>query len=162
LTIPPRTGLSLSTGGGDQTVSGIKGGVTLASGGGNVSVSSVSGMVTASTGGGDLTAGDLAGTLSFATDGGNVGGTALASRNADIRSGGGDTTLTFAVPPENLTIRSNGGNITLVLPRKTTSYSVSASPDGGNLTKPGDVILTSSASIQLDSGGGDITIEYAS
>jgi Putative adhesin len=160
LTIPPRTGLALSTGGGDQAVSGVQGGVTLSSGGGNVSVSSVSGVVTASTGGGDLTADDLAGTLTFNTYGGNINATTIASRNAGIHSYGGDATLTFTVVPANLTITSDGGNITLILPRNSTGYRVLATPDGGNVSEPRDIINSSTAPIQLNSGGGDITIAY--
>jgi hypothetical protein len=162
LTIPPHTGLALSSGGGDQSVSGVQGGVTLSSGGGNVSVSSVSGKVSVSSGGGDLTADDLAGALAFSTYGGNINGTALASPNVDIHSYGGDDTLTFTVQPANLTIASDGGNITLVLPRNGTSYRVSTNSDGGNVTEPRDIINTPSASIRLASGGGDITINYAS
>jgi hypothetical protein len=164
LTVPPHTGLSLSTGGGDQTVSGIQGGVDLSSDGGNVTVSGVAGRVSVSTGGGDLRADDLAGVLRFSTDGGNVNGTALASRDVIVHSYGGDATLTFIVPPAHLTITGDGGNITVFLPRNgTTRYDVATVMDGGNSSVPRDIISSASPDkVALDSGGGDITVAYAS
>jgi hypothetical protein len=161
LTVPPQTSLRLSSGGGDQTVSGISGGVNLSSDGGNVSVTGVGGDVMVSTGGGDLNADDLAGTLSFATYGGNIGGTALTSPDVSIHSYGGDVTLTFSRPPQNVDITSDGGNVTLVLPRSDNRYALSTTSDGGNVgVQLGIVNSLSNDRITIGSGGGDIQVAY--
>jgi hypothetical protein len=140
LTVPPRTGLTLSTGGG------------------NVSVSGVSGKVSVSTGGGDLTADDLASTLSFTTDGGNVNGTAVSSSGVTVVSGGGDVTLAFTRPPANLVINAYGGNVNVVLPHDSSGYDVTATTDGGNFNHSIDMNSLSPDKITIDSGGGDITL----
>jgi Toastrack DUF4097 len=163
LTVPPQTSLRLSTGGGDQTVSGVRGGVNLSSDGGNVSVSGVGGDVTVSSGGGDLTADGLAGVLSFSTDGGNIGGTTLTSPDVSIHSGGGDVTLTFTQAPANVDITADGGNVTLVLPHNDSRYAVSTTSDGGNVgVQPGIINSSSNDKITIESGGGDINVAYPS
>jgi hypothetical protein len=162
LTVPPRTGLTLSSGGGDLSVSGMEAGVNLSSDGGNAAVSGVDGNVSVDTSGGDLTAENLAGTLSFATYGGNVNGTALASATADIESYGGDVTLTFTNPPSNLTINTYGGNVNLVLPHNAAGYRLTADPSGGNLADPVNINQNSHDIIKIGSGGGDITVTYPS
>jgi hypothetical protein len=162
LTVPPRTGLTLFSGGGDLSVSGLDAGVHLSSDGGNVMVSNVAGRVVIATGGGDLTAGDLAGPLSFTTDGGNVNGTGITSPVVTTKSGGGDVTLTFTAPPSNLTIETSGGNVHVVVPRDNAGYDVSPTLDGGNLNDAVKISSQSPSKITADSGGGDITIGYAS
>jgi hypothetical protein len=162
LTVPPSTGLTLSSGGGDQTVSGISGGVTLSSDGGNVSLQSVGGTVSVSTGGGDLNASDLAGPLTFTTDGGDVNGTAIGASHVTVQAQGGDVTLTFTGPPANVEVHSDGGNIHLVLPHNAPGYDVSTNADGGNSSIPVRINTSSPDKIIAASGGGDISVTYAS
>ncbi len=161
LWVPPGTGVTLSSGGGDLTVSGLDRGADLSSGGGNISVSGVAGKVTVSSGGGDVNAEDLGGTLSFSTDGGNVGGTALSSPGTNIASGGGDVTLTFTAAPRDLEIRSDGGNVTVVLPRTQAGYAVTTNSDGGNASVSVDRNSGSPYHVDAESGGGNITITQA-
>jgi DUF4097 and DUF4098 domain-containing protein YvlB len=161
LTVPPRTGLTLSSGGGDLSVSGMDAGVSLSSDGGNVAVSGVAGKVSVSTGGGDLTADHLTGILSFTTDGGNVNGTALTSPNINIRSYGGDVTLTFTQPPPSLTISTYGGNVHVEVPRNSAGYVLSADPGGGNLAELVKINDHSPDAINIVSDGGDISVTYS-
>jgi DUF4097 and DUF4098 domain-containing protein YvlB len=162
LTVPPRTGVTLTSGGGDLSVSGLDAGVKLSSDGGNVAVSGVGGNVSVSTGGGNLTADHLAGALTFTTYGGNVNGTALTSPNANIRSYGGDVTLKFTNPPASLTINTYGGNVHVVLPRNSAGYALSTDPGGGNLAEPVNINTHSPDVITVGSDGGDISVTYAS
>jgi hypothetical protein len=162
LSVPPRTGVTLRSGGGDITVSGVGGGVSLSSDGGDITVSRVAGQVSAWTGGGDLTAAGLAGILRFSADGGDINGTSLASTDVNAQSGGGDVTLAFTSAPTSLVVGSDGGNITVLLPHNTDGYDVMPTTDGGN---PGyhHVRLSSSSpdKITVDTGGGDLSITEA-
>jgi hypothetical protein len=158
LDVPRLTGLTLSSGGGDLTVPGVAQTVNLTSDGGDVSVSGVPGAATVLTGGGDLTAGDMGGTLRFTTDGGDVNGNDLAAPTLSTDSGGGDVNLVFTKVPANLDIISDGGDVNIVVPRGATAYRISAAADGGDDSVTVPQNPSSSDQINVDSGGGDITI----
>jgi hypothetical protein len=143
LEVPAQTAVTLSSGGGDMKVSGID-------------------DVTLSSGGGDLTASDLAGILKFSTSGGDITGNDLAAPSVDAGSGGGDVTLVFTQPPQNLDITSDGGDITVLLPHGSTAYYITSSPGGGNDSESVPTSRLSRNTISVDSGGGDITIAEAS
>jgi Putative adhesin len=162
LTVPARTGVRLSSGGGDLTVSGVGGNVTLSSGGGNVMVSGVAGNTSVSSGGGDVTADGLAGRLTFSTGGGNIGGDTLSAAYVHADSAGGDVSLVFTRPPGNLDISSGGGNVNIVLPDGDTAYNVSTSSGGGSVSDPVKISSSAPDKITVDSGGGDIAISQAS
>ena len=158
LSVPYNTAVTLSSRGGDIAIAGTGGNVSLSSDGGNVTVSGVGGNASVSTGGGDLTASTLAGQLRFDTEGGNVNADTLTAPYLQAESGGGDVSLVFTKPPGYLDITSDGGNVNVVLPPGATTYRVSTTPDGGNVT--GGVPTSNSASdtITIASGGGDISI----
>jgi Putative adhesin len=144
LDVPSHTAVDLNTGGGNMQVSGIQGSVTLDSGGGN------------------LTASDLGGVLTFTTSGGDVDGTGLFSRHVSTGSGGGNVTLVFTAVPDFVKVSSGGGDITIVVPRGSTSYHITSHASGGDYSAPG--VPTNDASrhtIQVDSGGGNISIAEA-
>jgi DUF4097 and DUF4098 domain-containing protein YvlB len=161
LEVPAQTAVTLSSGGGDMKVSGIDD-VTLSSGGGDVAISGPGGLTSVDTGGGDLTASDLAGILKFSTSGGDITGNDLAAPSVDAGSGGGDVTLVFTQPPQNLDITSDGGDITVLLPHGSTAYYITSSPGGGNDSESVPTSRLSRNTISVDSGGGDITIAEAS
>ena len=160
LAVPPRTTVSLGTGGGNMQVSGLQSNLTLNSGGGDVTVSGPEGPVTADTGGGNLTAGDLGGTLRFSTGGGDVNGNGLFAPTVTTDSGGGNVTLVFTSPPTNLDVTSGGGDITILLPPGQTEYAITNSPGGGDYSRASSVPINSASAnkITVDSGGGNIRI----
>jgi hypothetical protein len=160
LAVPPRTVVSLDTGGGNMQVSGLQSRLTLNSGGGDVTVSGPEGPVTVDTGGGNLTAGGLGGTLRFSTGGGDANGHGLFAPTVRTDSGGGNVTLVFTRPPANVTVTSGGGDITILLPRGTTEYDITSSPGGGDYSRASSVPDNSAApdKITVDSGGGNIRI----
>jgi hypothetical protein len=160
LAVPPRTAVSLATGGGNMQVSGLQSSLTLNSGGGDVTVSGPEGPVTVDTGGGNLTAGDLGGTLRFSTGGGDANGHGLFAPTVTTDSGGGNVTLVFTRPPANLTVTSGGGDITILLPRGATEYAITSRPGGGDYSRADTVPINSAApdKITVDSGGGNIRI----
>jgi hypothetical protein len=82
--VPAGTATTISTDGGDATVTGTTGDVTLSSGGGNV------------------TADHAAGDLTLTTDGGDINGTALTAARVTASTGGGDVQIEFATVPGNV------------------------------------------------------------
>ena len=68
LTVPPRTALDLTSGGGNMQVGGIQSAVTLNSAGGDVWLSGSASAATVDSGGGNLSVSDLGGVLRFTTE----------------------------------------------------------------------------------------------
>ncbi len=162
LLVPEAANVALSSDGGDITVSSLAASVNLSSEGGDIAVSGIGGLARVSTGGGDLTADDLAGIGQFSTSGGDINGGDLTAPSVNADSGGGDVTLVFAKPPANLDITSDGGDITVLLPHGSTGYNVTSSADGGDDSVSVPVSPSSKHTINVDSGGGDISIGEAS
>jgi hypothetical protein len=162
LDVPPRTVVDLTSGGGNMQVSGIQDNVMLDSGGGDVGVSSIGGNADLVTGGGNVTAGDLGGTLTFTTSGGDVEGSGLFSRHVTLSSGGGNVSLVFTQVPDDLKISSSGGNIAIVLPHGSTAYAISSQTGGGHYRASVPTNDASGNKIQVDSGGGNVSIAKAS
>jgi len=155
--------LKLDTGGGDMTGSGLAGTIQIGAEGGSVNVSNLNGLMRLDTGGGDLTGNGLTGELQMSTEGGNVQGSAVDSQQVNVQSGGGDVTLVFTQPPQDLRIVAEGGNVNVILPNDATTYDIST-PDNQGANLNISSALVSSAShhtISVDSGGGDITISQA-
>ena len=162
LDVPSHTAVDLTTGGGNMQVSGIHGNVTLDSGGGDAGISRIGGAASVQTGGGNLTASDLGGVLTFTTGGGDVDGSGLFSRHVTMGSGGGNVTLVFTSVPDYLKVVSSGGDITIVVPRGNTSYSIKSNASGGDYHALVPVNDASRHTIQVDSGGGNISIDKVS
>jgi hypothetical protein len=163
LDVPSHTAVDLNTGGGNMQVSGIQGSVTLDSSGGDAGISGIGGAANVQTGGGNLTASDLGSVLTFTTSGGDVDGSGLFSRHVSTGSGGGNVTLVFTAVPDYVKVSSSGGDISIVLPPGTTSYHIKSNASGGDYGAAG--VPTNDASrhlIQVDSGGGNISLAKAS
>jgi len=163
LDVPSHTAVDLNTGGGNMQVTGIQGNVTLDSSGGDVGISGIGGRADVLSGGGNVTASDLGGVLKFGTSGGDVDGNGLFSPHVTTDSGGGNVTLVFTTVPDYVKVGSSGGDITIVVPRGTASYHITSHASGGDYSAPG--VPTNDASrhtIQVDSGGGNISIAEAS
>jgi Putative adhesin len=154
--------LLLDTGGGDLTASGLRGTIRIGTEGGNINSGDLVGPMRIDTSGGDLNGNGFTGDLTVSTGGGNVDANGVTSSHVYVQSGGGDVTLVFTQPPQDLQIAAVGGNVNVILPSGDTRYNISANAQGGNLNIPST--LTSSTShdtITINSGGGDITISQA-
>src|SRR5271166_4685821 len=145
LDVPPDTVVNLASEGGNMQVNGIDRAVTLSS-----------------DGGGNLTASDLGSTLRFSTDGGDVNGNGLFAPQVTTYSGGGNVNLVFTRAPANLSITSDGGDINIVLPPGSTSYAITSSTDGGDYSHQVPTSKSSSHTITVDSGGGNVSIAETS
>lgn len=162
LDVPSHTAVDLTTGGGNMQVSGVQGNVTLDSAGGEVGISRIGGTADVLSGGGNLTASNLGGVLNFNTSGGEVGGSGLFSPHVTTDSGGGNVTLVFTRVPDYVKIGSSGGEITIVVPSGNASYAITSRASGGAYHASVPTNHGSRHSIQVDSGGGNISITEAS
>lgn len=150
--------VNLASEGGNMQVNGIDGDVTLNSGGGDVAVSGVGGVADVTTGGGNVTASDLTRALQFSTDGGDVNGAGLSAPRVTTESGGGNVTLAFTGVPVNLDIISDGGDIVILLPHGSTRYAITYNTDGGDYSAPVPVSSSSRNTIDVQSGGGNVSL----
>ncbi|MGO8958572.1 MAG: DUF4097 family beta strand repeat-containing protein [Streptosporangiaceae bacterium] len=158
LDVPLDTAVNLASEGGNMQVNGIDRDVTLNSGGGDVTVSGVGGTANVSTGGGNVTASDLGSTVRFSTDGGDLNGNSLFAPQVTTYSGGGNVTLVFTKVPVNVKIISDGGDISIVLPAGSTSYAINYATYGGDYSASVPVSKSSSHTIDVQSGGGNVSI----
>jgi hypothetical protein len=161
LTVPPRTALDLTSGGGDMRLGDIQGAVTLNSGCGDVSLSGPGAAATVTTGGGDLSDSGAGGFLTFHSGGGDVDGSGLLSPNVTVGSGGGDVNLTFTKVPAYISVDSSGGDINIVLPRGATRYAIQVNADGGDYRPAVPDNDAAADKIKVTSGGGDVSITKA-
>jgi hypothetical protein len=162
LDVPSHTAVDLNTGGGNMQVTGIQSNVTLDSGGGDVGISGIGGTADVLSGGGNLTASGLGGVLDFGTSGGDVDGSGLFSPHVTTDSGGGNVTRVFTEVPDYVKVGSSGGDITIVVPRGNTSYDIKSTASCGDYHASVPVNNASPHTIQVDSGGGNISITKAS
>jgi hypothetical protein len=105
----------------------------------------------------------IQGSVTLDSGGGDVNGSGLFSRHVSTSSGGGNVTLVFTAVPDYVKIISSGGDISIVLPPGTTSYHIKSNASGGDYGAAG--VPTNDASrhlIQVDSGGGNISLAKAS
>jgi hypothetical protein len=161
LDVPSHTAVHLNTGGGNMQVTGIQGNVTLESAGGDVGISGIGGTADVLSGGGNVTASSLGGVLDFGTSGGDVDGSGLFSPHVTTDSGGGNVTLVFTKVPDYVKVGSSGGDITIVVPRGNASYAIKSHASGGSYSAQVPTNDASRHTIQVDSGGGNISITEA-
>jgi len=140
LSVPRQAAMSVSTGGGNVTATGLAGDVSL------------------STSGGDVTADGMTGAFSLSTGGGNVQATAVAAIRVSAQTGGGDIEIVFTTVPRDIQVSTGGGDVTIVLPAGSAEYHVLASTGGGTITDPIPINTLSPNVITATSGGGNITI----
>jgi Putative adhesin len=133
LDVPARTAVTVWSNGGDIAASGFSSGMTLSAAGGNVTATDLTGKLQLDTGGGDLTANGLTGTIQVGTEGGNVNaGSWTGAGTMRVDTGGGD-----------MTVDGLSGNLQLAT-------------EGGNVDASG----VGSRAVNLDSGGGDVTLAF--
>ena len=162
LDVPAGTAVDLTTGGGNVQLSDIQNDLTLNTGGGDVSVSGVGGSTDLSTGGGNVSASDLVGNVVFQTSGGDVSVNDVLASNVKLDTGGGNISLVFAKVPASLEIQSSGGDISVVLPHSATRYAITSNTSGGDYSATVPTNSASRNAIDIESGGGNISITEAS
>jgi len=138
LTVPPSaTSVKLSSGGGDlAATAGITSNLTLSTDGGDITVSGLTGTANLLSGGGDIGAsGVTAADVTARSSGGDVTLTfTKIPRDVQVDSGGGD--ISIVVPPGSyqFAATSDGGDVS-PFPNDTASHDViTADSDGGDIT----------------------------
>jgi DUF4097 and DUF4098 domain-containing protein YvlB len=156
--VPPGTPLDLDSGGGNMQISDTQSTVTLTSSGGDVSLSGSGSAATVDSGGGNLSVSRLGGIVNFTTSGGDVDGSDLTSPRVTTDSGGGNVTLTFTTVPAEVDVTSSGGDITIVLPHGTTEYAIKETTSGGDYGASVPRNDLAAHKITVNSGGGNVSI----
>jgi hypothetical protein len=135
--------------------------ITAASGGGDITVSGVRGKVDLSTSGGEV---QLRGAATeearVHSSEGDITAQGLVGASVDAMSRGGAITLSFAAPPERVVADSRGGSVVIEVPDTPDAYRVLASSSGGDATTRIRTDPTSSRLIRASSSGGDVSVRY--
>jgi hypothetical protein len=150
LAVPAQTAVTVSSGGGDASVSGLDAPVTLTSQGGNLAASDLKGDLHLDSGGGDLAGSDLSGdNLVLSAEGGNITANNVQG-DLQLDTGGGDLAGSGMVG--RLLVSTEGGNID----ENDVAVSTVNAQSGG-----GDVTLTfaqAPTNVQITADGGNVTI----
>jgi hypothetical protein len=138
--VPPGVTATVSTGGGQLTVTGTAG-ANVDSAGGSLVLRGVAGPLYADTGGGNLLAQDI------------------TAATATITTGGGDATVAFSAAPKSVKLSTDGGTAVLAVPGGP--YAVTADSGGGPESLAIATDPAARPTLTVSSGGGPLRIEPA-
>jgi hypothetical protein len=138
--VPPGVAVTVNSGSGTDTVSGLAGSVTINGGSGNVHVSGVSGPLQVSTGSGNITA------------------TAVRSSSVRMTANQGSADISFATAPRSVAVKCSTGNATVKVPTAGHRYHVLVSSGTGNAVSKVPDERQSGSVVQVSSGNGDATV----
>ena len=155
MTVPPGVTVTVSTGGGQVTVSGTAG-ANLDSSGGPARATLIGGPLTVNTAGGPLVLRGVSGPLRAETDGGTLIAQDIAATTATITTGGGPAMVTFATAPEKVSVSTDGGPAVLAVPGGP--YAVTADSGGGPESLAIATDPAARPTLTVSSGGGPLRI----
>jgi hypothetical protein len=156
VTVPRDVAVTVSSGGGPISVSGVAG-ATLDSDGGPVRATGINGPLTVTTGGQPLFVNGLAGSLYADTGGGSLLAQNVAAATATIITGGGEAQIGFTAAPDMVLVSTDAGAATLTVP--AGSYALTADSGGGPLLVGIAADPAARRSITVATGGGALQIE---
>jgi hypothetical protein len=142
--VPPRAAVTVNSGSGTDTVSGLPGPVTINGNQGDLHVSGVSGPLRVSTGSGSITA------------------TAIRSSAVQMTTNQGSADISFAAAPQSVTVRCSAGNATVRVPTAGQRYHVLVSSGTGNASSKVPDDRQAGSVVRVSSGNGDATVLPAS
>ena len=142
--VPPGVAVTVNSGSGTDTVSGLPGPVTVNGNQGGVHVSGVSGPLRVSTGSGSITA------------------TAIRSSAVRMTANQGSADISFAAAPRSVTVRCPVGNATVRVPTAGHRYHVLVSSGTGSASSKVPDDRQAGSVVQVSSGNGDATLLPAS
>lgn len=129
---------------------------------GGISIAGVEGSIDVSTSNGILTLTDLSGpTVTARTSNGSITGTFLASPDVDVRTSNGAVSVSFVTTPTRVTVRTSNGSVEVAVPSDSPAYSVSASTSNGQTRTDIRTDPAATATIEVSSSNGNITVRYA-
>jgi DUF4097 and DUF4098 domain-containing protein YvlB len=115
--------------------------------------------VTLGLGSGNINVSGAIGALKAETGSGNVDAAGVRSTNAVLRTGSGNVDLSFAAAPMNVDLRTGSGNVTMWVP-KGDNYAVDVTTGSGNRSVDVDTSQSSSRTIHVETGSGDVRLAY--
>lgn len=142
--LPPGVAVTVNSGSGTDTVSGLRGPVTVSGGSGDVHVNGVSGPLQVSTGSGSITA------------------TAIRSSAAHMTANQGSADISFAAAPLLVAVKCSVGNAAVKVPTAGHQYHVLVSSGTGNAVSKVPDDRQSGSVVRVFSGNGDATVLPAS
>ncbi len=155
MTVPPGVTVTVSTGGGQVTVSGTAG-ANLDSSGGPARATLIGGPLTVVTGGGPLVLRGVAGPLHADTGGGTLLARDIAAATTTVVTGGGPATVAFDAPPKSVSVSTDGGPVVLAVPGGP--YAVTADSGGGPESLGIATDPAARPTLTVSSGGGPLRI----
>lgn len=159
IVLPADAALSVRTGSGDQTISGVSGQVDLSADSGNIDLTGLGGALEARTGSGDVDArGILSSGVTLESGSGNVEGQFENPARVSVGSGSGDVRIRFAQAPVEVDARTDSGNVRVEVPDDGTAYLVVGGSGSGDrqILVPTD---DAGPRIEARTGSGDVRVE---
>ncbi len=157
--VPQEYNVNAKTGGGNISVSALKGIVVLNSSGGNITIDGITGQTKATTQGGNITLKNFDGNVSAETNGGNV---KLAGSNGSVyaATNGGNITLDYSGKNFGIELNTNAGNVKVDVPAQFDADVDMTTTCGRIVTDlgtPADKHVGSSLKTTIGSGGAKLS-----
>lgn len=144
VTLPPHVSVTVHSGSGNDTVTGLPGSVVVDGGSGQVQLRGTSGPVQVSTGSGNITA------------------SAIRSPTVHATSNEGSVDIGFAAAPRRADVRSSAGNATVRIPVTGHRYHVVVTANTGTARSKVPDDRQSRSVVQVSSVNGNATVLPAS
>lgn len=104
---------------------------------------------------------DVSGPAAFRTSNGAIFALGLTSPEVEASTSNGRVQLEFAAAPDSVRATSSNGEIVVILPDESPAYAVSTSTSNGRVVTEVRTDPVASASIDVETSNGDITVRYA-
>lgn len=158
---PAGMSVTVRTGSGNASASGLVGTVDLRSGSGDVVATGVSGAVTLDTGSGDLTATGVAGgPVQLHTSSGSINTSGVGAGHVSAATSSGDIGLAFSVPPTAVTAHASSGSVDVTVPHGPQLYDVAQHTGSGEKTAAVRTDPSSNRHIDESTSSGDASVAY--
>lgn len=158
---PAGMSVTVRTGSGNASASGIDGAVDLRSGSGDVTATGVSGALTLDTGSGDVTATGIAGgPLQLHTSSGSIDASDVRAGRVSAATSSGDVELAFSAPPAAVTATTSSGGVDVRLPHGPQLYDVAQHTGSGEKVVAVRTDPSSGRHIDESTSSGDASIAY--
>lgn len=158
---PAGMSVTVRTGSGNASASGLDGAVDLRSGSGDVVATGVSGALTLQTGSGDITAtGTAGGPLRLHTSSGSIDASDVRAGRVSAVTSSGDVGLAFSVSPTAVTATTSSGGVAVTVPHGPQLYDVAQRTGSGGATAAVRTDPSSNRHIDEVTSSGDASVAY--
>lgn len=128
---------------------------------GAVTAESLDEPISVTTSNGAINVVDLSGPAVLRTSNGDLFALGMASQQVDASTSNGRVQLEFAAAPGSVKATSSNGEIVVILPEDAPDYAVSTSTSNGTVVTEVRTDPAATASIDVETSNGDITVRYA-